>query len=203
METYQEPPRTKAFLSTMSMRLKIARPQFVIWSGYSLRYPPAYEPARIHIKLNPNPILQKQQYKQWDLLAAFQAYIIYVTLLLNPAAEPVIDQSIMLNLQDSAHTIALNGLVHASEHAGYSSMSPKYANRPYPQSLLLSVWALGEATRRSLFAMYMLDDVVNTFSNVSCILGDELSDLLPPCSEKLWRARDEGVWRRVYDMLVA
>lgn len=50
--------------------------------------------------------------------------------------------------------------------------------------------------------MYMLDDIVNTFSHVSCILGDELAGLPVPCSEKLWRADDEGKWRRAWDVHV-
>ncbi|KAL1594501.1 hypothetical protein SLS60_010261 [Paraconiothyrium brasiliense] len=122
----------------------------------------------------------KEQYGQWELLAAFQAYIMYVTLLLDPAVEPVVPQDVMLNLQDFAHTIALTGLVYHSDHPSWLT------------------WALAEAKRRALFVMYMLDDIVNFFSHVPCIMGDELAGLPAPCSEKLWRADEEGKWRRLY-----
>ncbi|KAJ4295415.1 hypothetical protein N0V90_007427 [Kalmusia sp. IMI 367209] len=135
-------------------------------------------------------IVQRQKYDPFALLAAFQAYIMYVTLLLDPSAEPVVPQSIMLDLQDFAHTIALTGLEHPWERPAAPQRPPWRA------------WALAEAKRRSLFAMYMLDDVVNTFSSQSCILGDELADLLAPCSAKLWGADDESAWRRLYDVHV-
>ncbi|KAJ4359719.1 uncharacterized protein N0V89_000275 [Didymosphaeria variabile] len=123
---------------------------------------------------------EKEKYGQWELLAAFQAYIMYVTLLLDPAGEPVVPQDVMLNLQDFAHTIAVTGLVDPSDHPSWAA------------------WALAEAKRRALFAMYMLDDIVNFFSHVPCIMGDELADLPAPCSEKLWRTDEEGKWRRLY-----
>ena len=50
--------------------------------------------------------------------------------------------------------------------------------------------------------MYMLDDVVNVFSNVSCVLGDELAEVLAPCCGRMWGAGSEGVWRRRYDVYV-
>lgn len=98
-------------------------------------------------------------------------------------------------MQSFAHTLALSGLVHPSEH-------PPLDSGNHPAHLPWRAWALAEAKRRSLFVMYMLDDVVNTFSNVSCIRGDELAGLLAPCSEKMWRAKEEGAWRRLYDVHV-
>ena len=101
-----------------------------------------------------------------------------------------------VTLQSFAHTLALSGLVHPAEH-------PVLDPQSHPANLQWRTWALAEAKRRALFVMYMLDDVVNTFSGVSCIRGDELAGLLAPCSEKLWRAKEEAVWRRLYDVHVA
>ncbi|KAJ9621528.1 hypothetical protein H2203_007015 [Taxawa tesnikishii (nom. ined.)] len=90
---------------------------------------------------------QKHSYGQYDLLVAFQAYILYVVLLLTPSQMPAISQVTMLNLQDFAFDIARTGLVCAGSLA-----------------LPHKTWALAEAKRRTLFVMYMLDDIVNAFS---------------------------------------
>ncbi|KAF2449388.1 hypothetical protein P171DRAFT_480476 [Karstenula rhodostoma CBS 690.94] len=160
----------------------------------------------------------KENYTSWELLAAFQAYIMYATLLVEPQREIVVPQDIMraypsfLNLQDFAHTICLSGLVHPSElpsstgsvppsppiHPSTCSNAHTPGSRPpYHQ------WALAEAKRRALAAMYLLDDAVNVFSRVSCIRGDELAQMPLPCAEKLWRAEEEARWARLYDVFVA
>ena len=38
---------------------------------------------------------KRNEWGQFELLAAFQAYVMYVTLLMDPGAEPVVSQSIM------------------------------------------------------------------------------------------------------------
>lgn len=96
-----------------------------------------------------------------------------------------------VTLQSLAHTLCLSGLSSPSEHPSSS-----------PLPLPWRTWALAEAKRRSLIAMYMLDDVVNVFSNVSCVLGDELAEVLAPCSGGMWGAGSESVWRRTYDVYV-
>ncbi|KAK7183685.1 hypothetical protein DPSP01_011683 [Paraphaeosphaeria sporulosa] len=134
---------------------------------------------------------KEQNRTQWDLLAAFQAYIVYATLLLGPDRTPVIPQELMLNMQDLAHTICQSGLLHPAELPSSSSASPRPS---------WSHWALAESKRRALTAMYLLDDAVNVFAGVSCIRGDELAQLPAPCSEKLWRAENEGSWGRLWDV---
>lgn len=112
------------------------------------------------------------------MLVAFQAYILYVVLLLTPSQMPAISQVTMLNLQDFAFDIARTGLVCAGSLA-----------------LPHKTWALAEAKRRTLFVMYMLDDIVNAFSCVSPILGDELASLPMTCSKALWEAPGASWWR--------
>lgn len=134
----------------------------------------------------------RHSYNQSTLLSAFQAYTIYAIMLLDlspDGQELVIPREIMLNLQEFAFEIARTGLITPAEQ---SHTRPEW-----------EAWIIAEAKRRALFAMYMLDDVVNTLGNVPCILGDELAAVPAPSSKVLWGATRREVWRVEYDAHVS
>ncbi|CAD0095258.1 unnamed protein product [Aureobasidium mustum] len=81
---------------------------------------------------------------------------------------------IKMNLQELTARSAKEGLLCPAEQTG---------SRPDHLS-----WILAEAKRRTLYAVCMFDDVVNTLSNMPCVLGNELGILPMTCSKMLWLA---------------
>jgi hypothetical protein len=120
-----------------------------------------------------------------ELLAVFQAYLIYAMTLffhLTPASMPFLRQA-MINLQEIACATSRQGLVCVAEQRG---------TRP-----LWETWILAEAKRRTLYTMYFLDNVLSAEDGLPTYIGHELKGLYAPSSKDLWRGnRDE--WEREY-----
>ncbi|TFK54876.1 hypothetical protein OE88DRAFT_1653418 [Heliocybe sulcata] len=131
-------------------------------------------------------------YRQTDLLAAFQAYLIYAIMLFfssSPPGKSLIDRTIMISLQEFASHISQTGLVCSAE---LSHTRPRWES-----------WIIASAKRRTLYTMYILDNVFCTLNQIPCHLAQELAMLSAPESKALWEARDRELWEREYDVLLA
>ncbi|KAF5668085.1 integral membrane protein [Fusarium heterosporum] len=129
---------------------------------------------------------QRETYNSFDLLGAFQAYLIYSMVLffhLSPAM-PFLRQAI-INLQDIACLAARQGLVCRAEQQG---IRPKW-----------EAWVVAEAKRRTLYTMYFLDNVLSAQDGLPTYLAHELKGLYAPSSKILWQA-DQIEWERAYNL---
>lgn len=101
----------------------------------------------------------------------------------------LVDQTTMINIQTLGRHASLKGLVCPAELS---------QSRPDWES-----WIVASAKRRTLYAMYMFDNVFNCFQNAPCFVGDELASLPAPSSKSLWRATDRKSWEREYNRQLA
>lgn len=133
-----------------------------------------------------------------DLLAAFQAYLLYATTafflpMSNPSVDQtsslIIDHTTMANLQELACDLSLSGLLCTAE-ATHS--------RPSWES-----WIVASTKRRALYVMYLFDNVFNALARVPTYIAEELADLPVPASKTLWEATQRDVWEREYDRHLA
>jgi hypothetical protein len=95
----------------------------------------------------------------------------------------------MSNLQEFAYQLSLSGLLCTAE-ATHS--------RPSWES-----WIVASAKRRSLYAMYLFDNVFNALANVPTYIAEELANLPVPASKALWEATERENWEREYDRHLA
>lgn len=127
-----------------------------------------------------------------ERLVMLQAYLLLCLMLLpSCTTEPMtIPQEMKINLQELTARSAQEGLLCPSEQTG---SCPDYFS-----------WILAEAKRRTLYAVYMLDDVINTLGNMPCVLGDELGILPMSCSKMLWLAcSSQETWEQEYNVTLA
>jgi hypothetical protein len=101
----------------------------------------------------------------------------------------LIDSATLINLQTLSSRLAQTGLVCSSELT---------QSRPDWES-----WIIGEATRRTVYAMYLFDNVFNAMNGMPSFVGEELEDLPAPAEKVLWEARDRGIWEREYNAFLA
>ncbi|EAU37093.1 predicted protein [Aspergillus terreus NIH2624] len=122
-----------------------------------------------------------------DLLAAFQAYLIYsVMLYFSPIhGTSSVNDKTMITLMDLAFRTAKNGLFCRAEAANA---------RPTWES-----WIVAAAKRRAVFAMYIFSGVYNADRNLPNFIADELRELFVPGHKVLWEARDRETWEKEYD----
>ncbi|RSL68107.1 hypothetical protein CEP53_002766 [Fusarium sp. AF-6] len=135
---------------------------------------------------------QQGTYVGIDLLAAFQAYLIYALVLcfhLTPCQGPApfLRQAI-INLQEIACTSSQRGLVCVAEQDG---IRPKW-----------EAWIIAEAKRRTLYTMYFLDNVLSAQDGLPTYLGSELRGLPAPSSKTLWQAHRHD-WEAAYNTNLA
>lgn len=124
-------------------------------------------------------------------LAAFQAYLIYILILffrLNQGSS-VFFRDAMTTLQSLACTTSRKGLVCAADamHA-----RPRWEE-----------WIITEAKRRTLYVMYLLDNVLSNQENLPTYLGTELRGLPAPSNKTLWQAQSRSTWEKEYNVLLA
>ncbi|KAK7968925.1 MFS general substrate transporter [Apiospora saccharicola] len=127
-----------------------------------------------------------------DLLATFQAYLIYTMILffhLNQGETLSSLRQAMMSLQDLAGTASRQGLVCAADlqHA-----------RPRWES-----WLVTEAKRRTLYVLYLFDNVLSRQEGLPTFLGTELRGLPAPSSKSLWEAKDRREWELKYNCHLA
>jgi hypothetical protein len=134
---------------------------------------------------------QHASYDGMSLLAAFQAYLLYTVALyfrLGLDADPFLRQAVM-NLQEIACCCAARGLVCPEEQHGARSR--------------WEAWIVAEAKRRTLFTMYLLDNVLSVKDGLPTFLGTELRGLPAPSSKSLWQAGTRGEWEKAYNAHLA
>jgi hypothetical protein len=101
----------------------------------------------------------------------------------------MIDTTTVINLQELASALSLTGLGDSE------------AEIRTPPSW--EAWILVEAKRRTLYAMYMFDNILNFSRNTPSYLATELRQLPAPSSKSLWAATTEDEWETEYDRYLA
>jgi hypothetical protein len=124
----------------------------------------------------------------FTILAAFQAYLIYTLVSyfrLGRDAVPSLRQ-VVINLQEIACSCAKHGLSCTTEGEG---------TRPTWES-----WIVAEAKRRTLYTMYLFDNMLSVQDGLPTFLGTELRGLLAPTSKYLWEATTRSNWEKLYNL---
>ncbi|KAL0942090.1 uncharacterized protein CTRU02_204853 [Colletotrichum truncatum] len=134
---------------------------------------------------------KKDEFDDFSLLAAFQAYLIYAMVIffrLGRDYDPFLRQA-MMNAQELACAASRNGLTCAAEQQG---ARPRW-----------EAWIVAEAKRRTLFTMCMLDSALLRHDGLPSHLAIELRGLLAPGSKSLWVARERHDWEIKYNVHLA
>lgn len=125
-------------------------------------------------------------YSDMELFSAFQACLIYAMVLFfefTPPSMPFIRQA-MINLQEVACATSQRGLACISERTIGPSPERK-------------VWHVVEAKRRTLYTMYLLDNILSVTDGLPIYIGHELKGLYAPSSKQLWEAKCTE-WEQIY-----
>ncbi|SCU77221.1 LAMI_0A00144g1_1 [Lachancea mirantina] len=122
-----------------------------------------------------------------DLLASFQAYLIYSMTLYFELKHRDHDgmHEVIMNLQVMACELARRGLTCPAELS---------CSRPDWES-----WIMAEAKRRSIFTMYLFDSLLSAESGQPTFLATELQGTLAPSGQTLWQATTRDAWTICYN----
>lgn len=134
---------------------------------------------------------QHGTYDDITVLTAFQAYLIYALVLYFQIGRDTVlflRQNIM-NLQQIACSCAGRGLICSAERDG---------TRPRWEA-----WVVTEAKRRTLFTMYLFDNVLSVEDGLPTFLGTELQGLPAPASKYLWQPTRRDIWEKAYNLHLA
>ncbi|KAI3331411.1 hypothetical protein F4824DRAFT_296160 [Ustulina deusta] len=134
---------------------------------------------------------QRETFDSVTLLCAFQAYLIFTMVLffrLGQIADPFLRQAVM-NLQELACASAQRGLVCEVEQQW---LRPKWES-----------WIVAEASRRTLYTMYLFDGILSAHDGLPTFIGTELIGLPAPASRTLWRAQTRLDWEASYNSFLA
>ncbi|KAE8353087.1 hypothetical protein BDV28DRAFT_157301 [Aspergillus coremiiformis] len=122
----------------------------------------------------------------YELLSAFQAYLIYAIMLyFSPRGTSRVTDQMMITLMEMAFRTARNGLFSAAELAH---------TRPTWES-----WIVVAAKRRTILAMYLFSSVYNADRRRPNFVAEELRGVYAPGNKALWEAEDRATWNREYD----
>lgn len=130
----------------------------------------------------------RQFYDEISMLAAFQALLVYAMAFffrLGGRSDPYLKGAIQ-NLQDLAGLSARHGLVCKNEQC---STRPKWES-----------WVIAEAKRRTLYTLYLFDNVLSAVDDTPTTMGTELQGLPAPSSKALWEASDRQDWEAAYNI---
>lgn len=145
-------------------------------------------------------ILQREMNKLYEahhgyddvaILDAFQAYLSYSMVLffwLPQDSRTFLHQAVM-RLQDIACTCSRRGLVCLEEQ---KRLRPRW-----------EAWIVAEAKRRTLFTMYLFDNVLSAHDSAPSYVGNELRGLPAPSGKSHWQAEDRGEWEAAYNTYIA
>ena len=130
-------------------------------------------------------------YDSMKSLAAFQAYLVYAMTLFfqfdnlqtSGLHEPVV------NLQQMASSSVRQGVVTPAE---FDHSRPAFTS-----------WIVAEAKRRTLYTMYLFDNLLCVTDNMPVFIGTELRGLPAPASKYLWRATSEEEWKSSYNSFLS
>ncbi|EGZ74132.1 hypothetical protein NEUTE2DRAFT_109457 [Neurospora tetrasperma FGSC 2509] len=134
------------------------------------------------------------------LLAAFQAYLVYTLVLYyrlhvgrDAADYPFLRlQQAMMHLQEIACACSARGLVCSTEQDGAQGARPRW-----------ETWIVAETKRRTLYTMYLLDNMLTAKEGLPTFLGTELRGLPAPASKALWQASARDEWEKAYNLHLA
>ena len=127
----------------------------------------------------------------FSLLASFQAYLLYCMILFfhfHAGHHSFLRQSV-IELQEIACRSAAEGLVCKSE---LDSQRPAWSS-----------WVLAEAKRRTLFTMYLFDNILCAEDGLPTFISKEVSGLPAPASKRLWEAVSETQFEIAYNSHLA
>ncbi|KAL1970400.1 hypothetical protein VTN77DRAFT_5561 [Rasamsonia byssochlamydoides] len=130
---------------------------------------------------------EHDSYNEIDLLAAFQAYLIYALLgYFSPIGDGnLVDHSTIMHLQELGCRVSATGLMCAAE---LSHTRPRWES-----------WLVATAKRRTLHTMYLFSNVFNATHHMPVYLAYELKAVPVSSNRLLWEARDRAGWEREYD----
>ncbi|KAK6082880.1 C6 finger domain containing protein [Seiridium cupressi] len=164
-----------------------------MWSGQcddSTR--PMFEDA---VRKEVDIILSKyRSYDQPTLLAALQAIIIYLLLLIfptpNQTSQSLVAPSLFNQVQTLGYFVASTGLILHEE-----------STRAQP---VWAIWSHVEAKRRSMCSLYLVHWAYSVYhSQVRFDCGRELARMPGPGAKFLWNATDEQSWNTLYTRWLA
>lgn len=120
------------------------------------------------------------------LLCAFQAYLLYVKILhFQLCQEGIVLQQHVINLQQLACDACSVGTVTTAE-----------LDHARPQ---WTPWIVAESKRRTLYTMYLFDNLLCVGDNMPVFIATELRGLPAPAGRLLWRVSSEDMWRTSYN----
>lgn len=122
------------------------------------------------------------------LLATYQAYLIYIMTLyfhLEQQYSPLLRQY-MMDLQQLACEICSQGTVCSAE---LKHTRPRWSS-----------WVHTESKRRTLYLMYLFDNLLSSKDGTPVYVGTELRGLPAPASRHVWRATSQAEWQTAYNL---
>ncbi|OCL05612.1 hypothetical protein AOQ84DRAFT_298590 [Glonium stellatum] len=110
-----------------------------------------------------------QSYGHIELLAAFQAFLLYTLMMFFSQAPnaKLVDHKTLVHLQEIASHVSATGLLCDAE---LSCTRPKWED-----------WIIASAKRRAIYAMYLFSNVFNAISQQPTHIAEELTALPVPC----------------------
>jgi hypothetical protein len=131
---------------------------------------------------------ERLNYDEIGLLAAFQSYLIYAMVLFFRIDVDVtgLFRQAKVHLQELASMTAGGGIMCTEE---------QQRQRPRWES-----WIVAEAKRRTLYTMYLFDNVLSQHEGDPIFLGTELKGLPAPASKTLWEAKGRRDWDLKYNL---
>lgn len=132
-------------------------------------------------------------------LSALQAYLLLSTHAYSSCkARPrlaTFNPSLITSLHDLAARVSTAGVVCPEEVGQLPAAVPKWEG-----------WILAEAKRRTIYCVYMFEDLYNHENEAVSYLGEELGLLPAPASKWVWQAKDKdsfalefSEWTKVWD----
>lgn len=127
-------------------------------------------------------------------LSALQAYLLLsIHTYFASKAQPslgIFSPALIATLHDLASKVSAAGIMSPEEVGGAvlaASSVPRW-----------ETWIIAEAKRRTVFCVYMFEDVYNYESSASTYLAEELAALLAPASKWTWRASSRSSFDAEY-----
>ncbi|ETS86679.1 hypothetical protein PFICI_00507 [Pestalotiopsis fici W106-1] len=134
---------------------------------------------------------QRATHDDISSLSALQAYLLYAIVLffkVGRAADQTF-RSTIINLQELACASSRRGLMCIAEQ---ERARPRWED-----------WIVAEAKRRTLFAMYIFDNVLSAEEGLPTFIGVELQGLLAPGPKDLWAISSRQEWQIAYNAYLA
>ncbi|ROV87498.1 hypothetical protein VMCG_10506 [Cytospora schulzeri] len=137
-------------------------------------------------------------------LSALQAYLLlsihaYFTRKTRPGLE-TFSPGLITSLHDLAAKVSTSGIVCPEEVVG---QSPAAAAAAVPA---WESWIMAEAKRRTVYCVYLFEDLYNHEHDAASYLGEELGLLLAPASKWMWQALSKSAfalefseWTKAWD----